>query len=125
MSCPTNDVVEDAFPPAFGPSSATCPRSSVLCFQTSLGVAAAQEFGEPVKPGIAAALSLDLGDGREDIFEICPGSAMTLTYQMELALEIKTPSILRMAAIDDVYECGDGPRRIGCERDPVHGFAID
>src|SRR5258707_490569 len=84
-----------------------------------------QPFGELMQPCILAALGLDLRNGGEDIIEVCPGSAMSLAYQMELALEIETPGILRMAAIDHVKECGDLPGRVGGERDPPHGFAVD
>ena len=84
-----------------------------------------QPFGEQVQPCIPAALGLDLGDRRDDVIEVCPGSAMSLAYQMELALEIEAPGILRVAAIDHVEECSDLPGRVGGERDPPHGFAID
>src|SRR5262249_1147013 len=84
-----------------------------------------QPLGEAMEPRIPAALGFDLRNRRQDIIEVCPGSAMSLAHQMELALEIEAPRILRMAAIDHVEECGDLPGRVGGERDLSHGLAID
>jgi hypothetical protein len=83
-----------------------------------------QPFGELVQPCIAAALDLDLRNGREDIIEVCPGSAMSLAYQMELAVEIEAPGILRMAAIDHIDERRDRPCRSGRKGDLPHGLPI-
>ena len=47
---------------------------------------------------------------------------MSLAYQLELAFEIETPSILRMAPIDDK---DDSVRLAACQRDAAHGFEID
>lgn len=48
-----------------------------------------------------ASLCLDFRDGGQQIILVCPGSAMSLAYQMDLVLEIKAAGVLGMAAIDD------------------------
>src|SRR6516165_11107863 len=78
-----------------------------------------------MQPCIPATLGFDLCNRRQNVIEVCPGSAMSLAYQVQLALDIEAPGILRMAAIDHVNECGDLPGRMGGERDLPHGFAID
>src|ERR1700730_15278205 len=47
---------------------------------------------------------------------------MSLAYQPELAFEIESPGILRMAAIDHI---DDSIRLAACQRDAAHGFEID
>ena len=47
---------------------------------------------------------------------------MSLAYQLELAFEIESPGILRMAAIDHI---DDSIRLAACQRDAAHGFEID
>jgi hypothetical protein len=88
-------------------------------------VPVAQHFGEPMQPVIPATLGLDLCNRGEDIIEICPGSAMTLAYQMQLALEVEPPRILRMTSIDKIDKRGDGPFRARRKGDPAHGLAVD
>src|SRR6202521_2102917 len=47
---------------------------------------------------------------------------MSLAYQLELAFEIESPGILRMAAIDHK---DDSVRLAARQRDAAHGFEID
>src|SRR6202158_1225445 len=46
---------------------------------------------------------------------------MSLAYQLELAFEIESPGILRMAAIDHI---DDSIRLAACQPDAAHGFEI-
>jgi hypothetical protein len=92
-------------------------------------VPAFESFGEAMQQGIVATLRLYFGDSGEDIVPVCPGSAMTLAYQMDLALKIEAPGILGMAAINQIHQCGDlfaaRPLRRRRQRDAAHGFEID
>ena len=88
-------------------------------------VAAFEPFGNCVQSGIATALRLDFGDSGQHVIPVRPGSAMPLAYQMDLALKIKTPGILGMAAIDQEDQCRHIARWRRCERDPTPGFEVD
>src|ERR1700753_2206773 len=50
---------------------------------------------------------------------------MTLSYEMQLALKVEPPRILRMTTIDKIDERGDGPFRPRRQGDPAHGLAVD
>ena len=50
---------------------------------------------------------------------------MTLSYEVQLALEVEPPRILRMTTIDKLDKRGDGPLRARRQGDPAHGLAVD
>ena len=80
-------------------------------------VATAKALRQQVQGGIMAALSLNFGDSGQNVIPVCPGSAMTLAYQMHLALDIESPGILRMAAIDQRRQRQDPRARRGVRRE--------
>ena len=61
--------------------------------------------GKGTQARIAITLRFQFGYRREDIVPVRARSAVTLTNQMDLALQSQTTCILRVAAIDDVNEC--------------------
>ena len=88
-------------------------------------VPALESLGNCVQSGIATALRLDFGDSGQYVVPVCPGSAMPLAYQMDLALEIKASGILGVAAIDQEHHRHYIARWCRCERDPTQGFEVD
>ena len=84
-----------------------------------------EPFGDGVQEGIVAALGLDFGDCGQNVISVRPGSAMTLTYEVDLALQIQAPGILGMAAINQVNKGSYVARRRCGERDAAHGFEVD
>jgi hypothetical protein len=78
-----------------------------------------------VQSGIVATLRLDFGNRGQNVIQVCPGSAMSLPYQLDLAVEIKASGILDVSAIDHVSERHHLPRRYRSERDPAHGFKVN
>ena len=67
---------------------------------------ALKSLGNGVQFGITATLRLYFRNSGQNVIQIRPGSAMPLTYQMDLMLNVKAPGILCMAAIDQEDQGG-------------------
>ena len=88
-------------------------------------VSALQPLRNGVQSGIVASLRLDFGNGRQYVVPVCAGSAMSLADQMDLMIEIKSPGVLGVAAIDkeDQRRYIVGRRR--CERNATQVFTVN
>jgi len=86
---------------------------------------ALEPFRNRMQAGIAATLRLDFCDGRQDVIQVCPGSAMSLAYQMDLVLKIKASGVLGMAAIDQEDEGCHVAGRRRCKRNAARGFKVN
>jgi hypothetical protein len=80
---------------------------------------ALQPLGDCVQAGIMATLRLDFRNRGQNVIPVCPGSAMSLPYEMDLAVKIKAPGVLDVAAIDHVDQRRHIPCRRRCERNPT------
>jgi hypothetical protein len=72
----------------------------------ALRVSALKSLGNRVQFGIMATLRLDFRNSGQNVVQIRPGSAMSLTYQVDLMLNVKASGILGMAAINEENEGG-------------------
>lgn len=50
---------------------------------------------------------------------------MSLSYQMDLTVQVKAPGILRVAPVDHEYKRRHVALRRGCKRDASQGFKVD
>jgi hypothetical protein len=88
-------------------------------------VSALKPLGNRVQFGIAATLRLDLRNGGQNVIQIRPGSAMSLTHQMDLMLNVEASGILGMAAIDQEDEGGHVARGGRRESNATRGFNVN
>jgi len=87
-------------------------------------VHALEPLGDRMQAGIATSLRFDLGDCGQNIIPVCPGSAMTLAYEMDLMLKGEASGILGMAAVDQEDQRRHITLRRRRKRDSTHGFEI-
>jgi hypothetical protein len=88
-------------------------------------VSSPEPFGNCVQSGIVATLRLYFGNGGQHIVSVCPGSAMPLTYKVDLTLKVETAGILGVAAVDQEDERRYVARWRRCKRDPPQGFKVN
>jgi len=78
-----------------------------------------------VEFGIATALRVDFRNRGQNVIQVCPGSAMSLTYQMDLVLNVEASGILGMAAVDQEGEGCDVACRRRCKRNATRSFKVN
>lgn len=89
---------------------------------------ALEALGDVMQGRIVAALRLNFGNGGKNIVAVRPGSAMTLSYQMQLAFQVEAPGVLRMATVYQEHEGTHVAGRLcrrGTERNASRAFKVD
>lgn len=61
-----------------------------------------EALGNCVQSGIMATLRFNFGNRGQNVIPVCPGSAMSLPYQMDLAVKIEASGVLDVTAIGDI-----------------------
>ena len=88
-------------------------------------VPAPESLRDRMQSGIVATLRLDFRSRGQNVIPVCPGSAMSLSYEMNLTFEIKASGILGMAAVDQEHQRPRIARWRRCKRNATVGFKVN